>query len=259
MIERIYVIPHGDEIIDMPDKESAEMNKKIREVSKNDKSDVKLIISPHGLRLENGTVIPMDSYYYGYYKTKTRTFRSKFRNDLELASLIYKNTSYITSPGYYITSSGEHSIFPLDFGSIIPLSFFKKGDIISIGQPRINCRQKLIEFGNDLYKTLEPYNKKVSVIISADQSHTHSNGIYGYSDLSNVYDNKIISWIKNNDDSIKDLDDNIIERAKPDSYWNMLILYGMIKNRYRLIFKYYYVMDYFSMLLAVADKEYIYE
>ncbi len=52
MLNYVYIIPHGDEIIDMPNKESIKMNNTIKDVTENDYS-IKIIISPHGLRLSD--------------------------------------------------------------------------------------------------------------------------------------------------------------------------------------------------------------
>ncbi len=50
---------------------------------------------------------------------------------------------------------------------------------------------------------------------------------------------------------IQYIDNNFINDAKPDSYWNMLILYGFIKaSGIGLTFDYYYVQEYFGMLCA---------
>ena len=47
----------------------------------------------------------------------------------------------------------------------------------------------------------------------------------------------------------------MISEAKPDSYWNMVILKGFLKNSgMRMVLDYHYVENYFGMLLAHGKK-----
>ncbi|KPV47536.1 MULTISPECIES: hypothetical protein [Acidiplasma] len=57
VLERLYVIPHGDEIIDMPDDESAELHNKIKKITSGDNSDSLIILTPHGVTLSSGILI----------------------------------------------------------------------------------------------------------------------------------------------------------------------------------------------------------
>ena len=49
VLERLYVIPHGDEIIDVPNQESRELRDKITEVTRGDSSDSIIVLTPHGM------------------------------------------------------------------------------------------------------------------------------------------------------------------------------------------------------------------
>lgn len=252
-LENIYIIPHGDELIEHPNQESRIMSKTIEEVASDDTSDVKVVISPHGLRLSRGIGIIATEYFHQYLKLSNRVFRGKIKNEKALAKKIAGTCNEVAEEINFITSEGEKSIFPLDFGTIIPLSFFNHSPVVSIGQPRFNDHEILIRFGKSLFSSIESYDKKVSVIFSADQAHTHSNdGPYGYSQEASEYDEKVIECIKRNDFSpLMLLSDEYIERAKPDSYWNLLILNGMLTAAGRkMTFDYYYVERYFGMMLA---------
>ena len=46
VLERLYVIPHGDEIIDVPNQESRELRDKITEVTREDNSDSIIVLTP---------------------------------------------------------------------------------------------------------------------------------------------------------------------------------------------------------------------
>lgn len=246
------MIPHGDEIIDHPNRESIELWEKIRKVTSGDSSETIVIISPHGLKLSNSIGIINTQYLNGYLKLKTRRFRRKFETDRKLAAAL-SVASPLTQEVSFVTNSGPMSVFPLDFGTVIPLSFFRGKKIVSIGQPRIWDLNGLMEFGRALAIAAEQYEKKVSIIISADQAHTHApDGVYGFAPEAGPYEELVEKCVKRSDMSpLLELRQDFIDKAKPDSYWNMVILKGIMDyTGRRSALDYHYVEHYFGMLLA---------
>ncbi len=251
-LENVFIIPHGDEIIDHPNRNSKELWEKIRKVTADDSSHTLIIISPHGLKLSNSIGVINTQYLKGHLTLKTRTIRKNYETDRPLASKIASSTK-ITQEVSFVTSSGPLSVFPLDFGSIIPLTFFGKREVVSIGQPRFWDLNGLMEFGKTLAVIAEDYHKRVSIIISADQAHTHApDGIYGYSPESKTYEELIEKCIMSSDLSpLLNLNQEFIDKAKPDSFWNMVILKGIMDyTGKKSILDYHYIEHYFGMLLA---------
>ncbi|MEM4588682.1 MAG: hypothetical protein QXL73_01600 [Thermoplasmata archaeon] len=254
VLKSVYIIPHGDEIISIPNEKSKIMNERIKEIARNDDSGTVVIISPHSIRLSKMIGVVNTEYLRGRLKIMDKTLMQLFMSDRSLNSNII-NGAEETEEIIYMTDSGKNSVFPLDFGSMIPLYFFGKRKISLIGQSRLKNRKMLIEFGRKLYRITESYQGTVSIIISADQAHTHSKyGPYGFSEYAKYYDQLVIKSIRKNDFSdIIDLDEKVIEEAKPDSYWNLLTFYGIINEANMAPnFIYYYIEKYFGMLLATS-------
>ena len=67
-LNRVYVIPHGDEILDLPNEESRKMHDAIEKVTVGDDSETVVIISPHGLRLGNHVSVLNTEFFSGYYR-----------------------------------------------------------------------------------------------------------------------------------------------------------------------------------------------
>ncbi len=250
MLDHIYVIPHGDEIIDNERKEDIIMHDGIEKYTHDDKSDAIVIISPHGLILDKNVGVLYTRHLKSYYRTKTKILRKEYENDIKLAESIcdFEKCERVR----YTTLSGN-TFFNLDFGTVIPLSFFRIKNIVAIGQPRLLSREDVKKFAQHLYEVINSSEKNVSVIISADQAHTHSpDGPYGFSDEADIYDEKVRKAINSGDFSeIEGLTDDFIEKAKPDSFYNMIILDSLLKNSgKRLNVEYYYVAKYFGMLFA---------
>ena len=251
-LNRVYIIPHGDEILDLPNRESVEMHDAIKKVTAGDDSGTVVIISPHGLKLGNHVSVLNTEFFSGYYRLKTMSIRKRYLNNRLLASAIVKSSD-LAEEASFVTSSGPLSRFPLDFGTLIPLQFFRQKKIVVMGQPRIWELEKLTEFGKKLARVCMNQEEKISIIISADQAHCHSpDGPYGFAEESVAYE-KIIEecTMKSDFSMLYSIKKEFVNKAKPDSYWNMLIFDGIMKeSEMRSLMDFHYVQYYFGMMLA---------
>ncbi|MCW6169236.1 MAG: hypothetical protein LVQ96_07100 [Thermoplasmatales archaeon] len=248
----VYITPHGDELITLPNKQSKILATRLATLSKADNAEILAIISPHGLRLGRNISVLLTDYFWGYLKLGNKIIRRKYRNEKDLSLKIIRNNK-LAEEASFITSSGPKSVFPLDFGSLIPLYFFNKKKLVVMGQPRIWNLDDLETFGRNLFHDVDSYNKKVSVLFSADQAHTHSqSGPYGYSGDSKRYEDIMERCVRsNNFQTLRDVSKEIVDGAKPDSFWNMIILKGFLEEgNIRMHYDYHYVENYFGMLLA---------
>lgn len=256
VLERVYVIPHGDEIIDQPNSESVHLFEKIREVTEGDPSESLIVISPHGLRLSKSIGVINTENLAADLQLRTKRLQNEYKTDRELARSILEN-SVVTQEVSFVTSSGPLSRFVLDFGSVIPLQFFSQSKIVAIGQPRIWNKEMLQEFGKTLAKIAQNSSTKISILISADQAHTHdASGPYGFSEKSAIYEEQIEKCFKeSNFGPLLEMEEKFVELAKPDSYWNMLILKGIMdETGMKTVLDYHYIEIYFGMLLGHLVK-----
>lgn len=251
-LNRVYLVPHGDEIIDLPNKNSEQLNRHIRKTVSSDSSETIVVLSPHGISLSGSFGVLNTQHVRADLKLKTKRIRAGYTTDRALSEEIIDKVPG-TQGISYATYSGPKSVLPLDFGSVIPLYFFEQRSIVAIGQPRIWDLELLQQFGKKLVDIVEASDRKVSIVISADQAHTHSaNGPYGYSEDSAKYEALIEECVVNSDFSpLLRLRKDFITRAKPDSYWNMLVLKGIMEQTgLKTTLDYHYIEEYFGMLLA---------
>lgn len=252
---RTYVIPHGDEILSLPNKESKTMNRAITKGTGGDKSDTILIISPHSLMIPSGIPVMNTRYLTGVCKVGNRTIRGKYETNRGLNSDLIRSSKYFLETNF-VTADGKLSNFPMDFGTLIPLRFFKKKKISMLGQWRTPKRGVLIDLGKRLFDVVSHSDEMISVIFSADQAHAHlKTGPYGFDPRARKYDDLVIESIKaNNFEKLIKLSDAFISGAKPDSYWNILMFHGFTtRGNIQPEFYYYYLQKYFGMLFAVAE------
>ena len=252
-VDWIFLIPHGDEIIDMPSEGGRIMNERIKKLAGTDKTDSIVVISPHGLNLPENFSVVNTEYFYANTKLKTTTLKGYWKNDRPLAEKILKATRGFSEEARFVSYSGKASRFPMDFGTSIPLHFFRKKPIIMMGQTRTADRKKLIDFGMALYDLCNAEEKHIGILLSADQAHTHSEaGPYGFSSDAEKYESVVKECLKKGSlEELVRIDDAIVKNAKPDSFWNMCAMHGMIsRSGRRSVYDYGYVEVYFGMILA---------
>jgi len=266
------IAPHGDEIIPVLHREMDEKCRRLMEAMKDfakelmkQDPEVIIIATPHNLRITEHIGIITTSYGEGEFRTEYGSIHIRIPCDQELARKIYEKAKKAELPVVgvnYGVASGKLSTITLDWGVLIPLWFIKEEygrwnrelpPIIIITPSREVPWETLVKLGEVIVDTIEEANKKVAFIASADHAHTHDpRGPYGYSDAAKILDEKIITMIKNEKlEELLELDKELIEKAKPDSIWQLLILHGILKRaKLKLSALTYECPTYFGMLVA---------
>jgi aromatic ring-opening dioxygenase LigB subunit len=146
---------------------------------------------------------------------------------------------------------------PLDWGTIVPLFFLGSSHKVLVLTPsRELPLSELVDFGKIVRSASERLGRRIAFVASADQAHAHDkSGPYGFNKAAERYDTIIQEIVKQaNLDRLLDLPLKMIQKAKPDSLWQMLILHGALsEGKYRTVFSYYGRPSYYGMLVAVLS------
>ncbi len=237
MLRDIAVMPHGDEVLIPEDKDTAHLRKVMENIGERMKDEeIYVVITPHNIRIDDHIGVILTEYAYGFWKYKNVRFGGLYKCDRQLAREIYEKSKKAQLPVVGINFGaleGKLSRIHLDWGTLIPLYFLPKKPLVILTPARKIKREKLVEFGQILGKILEKYPKKIGLIVSADHAHAHmEDGPYGFSPQAAIYDEKVMRYLKTGELSpLLDFSEKMIEEAKPDSYWQLLILHGVLKNR----------------------------
>lgn len=266
------IAPHGSSIIEELSGEELHMFSPIRagmvELGNRVKKynpDTIVILTPHGLKLKGYNAVYISSYCGGSLTENGGTISAQFKCDVPLAQAILIRAVSQGIPcigANYGTSTGESSNLPADWGVLIPMWYMGarddvKPEIVVIGPTRDIPLEQLVSLGRVIAMSAEESGKKVALIASADQAHAHDpNGIYGFDSAAEEYDKQVVSIIKENRlQELLSMDADFIERAKPDSLWQMLILYGALTVvPMKSDFISYQVPTYFGMLTASFER-----
>ncbi|MDP8023821.1 MAG: extradiol dioxygenase [Nitrososphaeria archaeon] len=245
MIKQLCLLPHGDEVLNPEDPDVSEIREIMTDCGSRHRGETVIVISPHTIRVPDNISI--------LYSERLCKGDKCYLTDRALADELYhlaKSNGLPVIKVNYGTDSGELSSLPLDWGSEIPLSFFPEArNVVIIGPGREVKNRQLFRFGY----LLSELKGDFSVIISADQAHAHSyDGPYGFSFFAKTYDETVKKLVKENQlYKLLYMDRNIVDRAKPDSYWQLLMLAGLLKKvRAEPKRIAYAIKNYFSMLAA---------
>lgn len=266
------IAPHGFSIVPEIAGDELELFKPTRDAMEKmgkyimeKRPDTIIILTPHGLRIGGQNAIYISEYSRGSLSGNGNIVKLDYRCDRDLAKEILKEAieSEISIVGCNFGAlEGQMSNIEMDWGTSIPLWFCKddnyKPEIVVIGPTREIPLGELVKLGQVIGKVSERSEKKVALIASADQGHCHDKeGPYGFDKASKKYDDQITEIIKEDKlEKLLDMDMDLIEKAKPDSYWQMLILYGALRIKPMVgTLLSYQVPTYFGMSVSIYEVQ----
>lgn len=239
------IAPHGGEIVPalagnklarFMDTRNG-MKELAREV-KRANPDAIVIASPHNLRLHRHIGVVTAENSTGSAREGKREIRYSAKCDMALAQKLVAEAEGDGLPvvgATYGVYEGPLSDLAMDWGTLIPLWFFLRGNglksrIVIVTPTRGSLLTEDYDFGKVIGRVSEEERKRVVFVASADQAHTHrKSGPYGYSPDAEKYDRFVVEAIRNGRlETIMGLNPGFIERARPDSLWQMTMLAGVI-------------------------------
>ncbi len=152
------------------------------------------------------------------------------------------------------------AVAPMDWGTLVPLWFMGgRADpsvpAVVISPARDRAWTEHVRAGAALAQAAAATGKRVALIASADHGHAHeADGPYGYDPASAAYDERIVELVR--DDALERLlefEPELVEAAKADSFWQMLMLHGATGAGWRGELLSYEAPTYFGMLCAAYE------
>ena len=200
-----------------------------------------VVLTPHGQMVEGAISIGMTARASGALgeRPPAKVFAA-FQTDRDLARAVgdAANRQGVPVVGIVAGESAEDAEripLPLDWGALVPLWFvahsLKPRPAVVIMRPDpLLPREKLVRCGVAIAQAAQASNKRVALIASCDQGHAHDpDGPYGFDPASRVHDKAMVAAIANDElPRLLDWDNDFLEAAKVDAYWQTLILAGAL-------------------------------
>ena len=262
------IAPHGDEMVQelVGDKpgfavETANGMTKLAAEMEKSRPDTIVIATPHNLRLLGRIGVVTAENSSGRVGVGDKSIALEAKCDTEIAMELVSAAEEARIPvagANYGTASGPLSNMAMDWGTLIPLWFFlrltrlRSRIVIVTPSREIPLKQNYI-FGVKVAQVAERSGKRVAFVASSDQAHTHDkSGPYGYSKNAAVYDRKVVEAIEGGRLSdIMKFSPSMVDEARPDSLWQMVMLAGVLEEVRMTGRRYSYeVATYFGMLCA---------
>lgn len=257
------IAPHGGEIIPelcgaLPDRMKLTRNSMVRLGKKmqDAKPETIIVLTPHGTRIDGYFSVTNSERMYGFVEENDGYYELERYVDRNLAVSITEVAAEQSIPIASInfgTAAGPISCLPLDWGSIVPLSFMPDVPIVVINPSRELSFDMHMKLGEVISQVVHNSGKRVALIASCDWAHAHDEkGPYGFDPAAEMLDEEVVGFIRSNElEKMAEFDAEYIEAAKPDGIWQTLILAGAIPKESRKIHLYSYeVPTYFGLICA---------
>lgn len=224
--------------------------------------EVAVVATPHGIHLEGSFAVVTAGHLVGTVEEEGGTVQLSVASDRRLAQAILDELRGAGLPARGVSFGGnvpDEATMPLDWGSLIPLWFLGGRwepplPTVVVAPARDLSRDAHVRAGAAIARAAATSGRRTMFIASADQAHTHLRaGPYGFHPAAAHFDRLAVELIKADRlGGLLDLDQELIETAKPDSLWQMLMLHGALatSGHWQSELLAYAAPTYYGMLVA---------
>ena len=237
MIVFAAIAPHGD--VDDPPELLAAMEELGRRFDAA-APDTAIVVTPHNVHVE-GHFAVVTAAKVGEHKVD-RELAAATIDALRAAELPVVGVSY----GGNDATQAEH---PLDWGTEIPLRFMQASKVVVVCPARDRPLAEHVRAG----AVIAALPGRIGLVASADQGHAHdANGPYGFDPAAAEYDALAQEIVRSGDLDFEPLA-RLVDPAKADSLWQMLVLQGAVGRSAHIELLAYAAPTYYGMLVAAAS------
>ena len=222
-----------------------------------------LVLTPHGAHVEGHLAVVTASRTAGRLENAREPVHLDLACDRELAAaaLAELKAAGLPSLGISFGGHGEPAdVMPMDWAVLIPLWFMggrwdPPVQVVTVSPARDLPAQAHVEAGSALRRACECLDRQVAVIASADHGHAHSaDGPYGFDPAAREYDEAVREIVTGGQlERLLQLDPALVAAARADSWWQMLMLHGVLGKAARADLVSYEAPTYFGMLCATLE------
>lgn len=222
--------------------------------------DVSVVVTPHNVHISNAMGVIVAARVAGKLNDVSPPIELDVPSETDLAWSVLESIANAGVPvvGVSFGSNDPNTaVAPMDWGILIPLWFMggrhdPPVPIVVVTPARDLPASDHVTAGAAIALAASRSRLRVAVIASADHGHAHQrDGPYGYDSASATYDALICELVRGNHlEELSTIPAELVEQAKADSWWQMLILHGATPGwNPRLIS--YEAPTYFGMMTAV--------
>ncbi len=220
-----------------------------------------IVLTPHNVHVEGAVAVVVAGSLEGSLGGPDgRVVSMSCPIDLRLAVTVLRTLVIAGVPTLGISfgaSDPAEATMPLDWGALVPLWFMggraqPPVPVVLVSPPRDVPGEVLVAAGRALAAAAAAHGKRVALIASADHGHAHGEeGPYGFDPAAAIFDALVVRLVRENRlAGLLELDPDLVEAARVDSLWQMLVLHGAVEGSFEAELLSYEAPTYFGMLCA---------
>jgi aromatic ring-opening dioxygenase LigB subunit len=218
-----------------------------------------VVATPHNVHISNAMGVVVAGRVAGRLAGAPRSVALDVPAAADLAWLVLESMEWAAVPCAGVSfgaNDPQGAVAPMDWGVLIPLWFMggrhdPPVPLVVVTPARDLSASAHIDAGAAIAEAAARSGLRVAFIASADHGHAHvEGGPYGYHTSADEYDALICDLITGDRlEELSNIPPEMVEEAKADSWWQMLMLHGATPGwTGRLIS--YEAPTYFGMLTA---------
>ncbi len=230
------------------------------------KPEVVVVATPHNVHISNAFAVVVAGRVAGNLGDDTaQRVALDVPSDTGLAWLVLETLIAEGLPAVGVSFGSNDpatAVAPMDWGVLIPLWFMGGRHhpplpVVVVTPARDLPGDAHIHAGSAIASAANESGRRVAFIASADHGHAHrADGPYGYHSDAKAYDDLVCGLVREDRLSgLRDIPITLVEQAKADSWWQMLMLRGATGDGWHGRLISYEAPTYFGMLTAVYLPE----
>jgi aromatic ring-opening dioxygenase LigB subunit len=226
--------------------------------------DVVVVATPHNVHISGALAVIVSGQMAGAIEGSPEPVALDVPVETDFAWLVLESLLHAEIPAVGVSFGSNDpasAVAPMDWGVLIPLWFMggrhnPPVPLVVVTPARDLPAAAHVGAGKAIAQAATESGRRVAFIASADHGHTHRrDGPYGYHPDAARYDDLIRELVGGKKlEGLLDIPKELVEQAKADSWWQLLMLHGATSGtewRSRLIS--YEAPTYFGMLTAAYE------
>jgi aromatic ring-opening dioxygenase LigB subunit len=227
--------------------------------------DVVVVATPHNVHIAGAFAVVVAGRVAGSLEGTPQPVALDVPSETALAWLLLETLIADDLPALGVSFGSNDpsaAVAPMDWGVLIPLWFMGGRHepplpVVVIAPARDLPAVAHVRAGAAIASAAAASGRRVAFIASADHGHAHrADGPYGYHSDAKVYDERVRRLVEADQLSgLLEISPDLVERAKADSWWQMMMLLGATGDGWRGRLISYEAPTYFGMLTAVYEPK----
>jgi aromatic ring-opening dioxygenase LigB subunit len=195
--------------------------------------DVAVVVTPHNVHVE-GHFAVVTAARVGEWEVERTAAQALLESRLPILGVSY---------GGNVPAQAE---MPLDWGTEVPLTYLRAARVVVVSPARDRPLEEHLLLGKEIARL----PGRVALIASADHGHAHAaDGPYGFHPAAEQYDRRLLDILGSGRIDFLPLAE-VVEDAKADSLWQLLVLQGALGQGAAADLLAYALHSYYGMAVA---------